>query len=137
MDSSTFFDLLYHPNTEGAMEAFIWADDPAPEPWSDWIWCYYADPWYWGYEWNPCWYDVPEFDDLYFENYLVTDLEEKAEILNEMQLMIAQDIPNIFLMREDIIAACRTDRWENWFLEMGGYATWINEYSIREVTPVD
>ncbi len=136
MDSSTFYDLLYHPNKPGAMEAFVWADDPAPDPWSDWIWCYYADPMDWGYLWNPTWYDVPEFDALYFKNYLATDMETKAEILDEMQLMIAEDIPNIFLMREDIIAACRIDRWENWFLEMGGYATWINEYSIREVTPV-
>ena len=136
MDSSTFFDILYTPDLEGSLEAFVWADDPAPDPWSDWIWCYFADPEDWGYLWNPCWYDDPDFDDLYFENYLATNMTRKSEILMEMQLMMAEDIPVVFLMREDIIAACRVDRWENWFLEMGGYATWINEYSIREVTPV-
>jgi len=136
MDSSTFFDILYTPNLDNALEAFVWADDPAPDPWSDWIWCYFADPEDWGYLWNPCWYDDPDFDELYFENYLATNMTRKSEILMEMQLMMAEDIPVVFLMREDIIAACRTDRWDNWFLEMGGYATWINEYSIREVTPV-
>ena len=136
MDSSTFFDILYTPDLEGSLEAFVWADDPAPDPWSDWIWCYFADPEDWGYLWNPTWYDDPDFDDLYFENYLATNMTRKSEILMEMQLMMAEDIPVVFLMREDIIAACRVDRWENWFIEMGGYATWINEYSIREVTPV-
>ena len=134
MESSTFFDILYTPNKEGALEAFVWADDPALDPWSDWIWCYFADPWDWGWHWNPCWYDVPVFNDLYLENYLATNMTRKKEILSEMQVMLAEDIPVVFLMREDIITACRTDRWDNWFNEMGGYATWINEYSIREVT---
>ena len=136
MDSTTFYDILYTPNLPNSLEAFVWADDPALDPWSDWIWCYFADPEDWGYMWNPTWYDDEEFDELYFENYLATDMVRKAEILEEMQLIMAEDIPMVFLMREDIITACRTDRWENWFNEMGGYATWINEYSIREVTPV-
>ena len=136
MDSSTFFDILYTPYEEGSLQAFVWADDPAPDPWSDWIWCYFADPDDWGWDWNPCWYVNYDFNDLYLENYLVTDMTRKSEILEEMQLMLAEDIPVIFLMRENIITACRTDRWDNWFNEMGGYATWINEYSIREVTPV-
>lgn len=136
MESSTFFDILYTPDLGNSLQAFVWADDPAPDPWSDWIWCYFADPWDWGWEWNPCWYADEEFNNLYLENYLVTNLTRKGEILERMQLKLAEDIPVVFLMREDIIAACRTDRWDNWFIEMGGYATWINEYSIREVTPV-
>jgi peptide/nickel transport system substrate-binding protein len=136
MDSSSFYDILYLPNTEGALHAFVWADDPAPDPWSDWIWCYFADPWDWGYMWNPTWYADSEMNDLYLENYLVTDLERKSEVILRMQEKLAEDVPVIFLMRENIITACRTDRWENWFNEMGGYATWINDYSIREVTPV-
>ena len=136
MDSSTFYDILYTPNLDGALEAFVWADDPALDPWSDWIWCYFADPWDWGWMWNPCWYDGVEMNDLYFENYLATNMTRKSEIILRMQEILAEDIPVVFLMREDIITACRTDRWENWFNEMGGYATWINEYSIREVTAV-
>ena len=136
MDSSTFYDIVYTPYAEGSLQAFVWADDPALDPWSDWIWCYFADPEDWGLDWNPTWYDDSHMNDLYLENYLVTNLTRKSEILSEMQLQIAEDVPMIYLMREDIITACRTDRWDNWFNEMGGYATWINEYSIREVTPV-
>jgi len=136
MDSSTFYDIVYTPDEEGSLQAFVWADDPAPDPWSDWIWLYFADPEDWGLQWNPCWYDDEEMTNLYLENYLVTNLTQKSEILSEMQVKIAEDVPMIYLMRQEIIAACRTDRWDNWFNEMGGYATWINEYSIREVTPV-
>ena len=136
MDSSAFYDIVYTPDLPGSLQAFVWADDPAPDPWSDWIWLYFADPTDWGLQWNPCWYDDVEMTNLYLENYLVTNLTRKSEILSEMQVKIAEDVPMIYLMRQEIIAACRTDRWDNWFNEMGGYATWINEYSIREVTPV-
>jgi len=136
MDSSTFYDIIYTPDAEGSLQAFVWADDPAPDPWSDWIWCYFADPEDWGYMWNPCWYDDEEMNNLFFENYLATNMTRKEEILLRMQEKLAEDVPVVYLMREDIITACRTDRWANWFNEMGGYATWINEYSIREVTNV-
>jgi ABC-type transport system substrate-binding protein len=136
MDTSSFYDIVYTPDQEGALQAFVWADDPALDPWSDWIWCYFADPEDWGYMWNPCWYVDEDMNNWFFENYLVTDMEAKSEMLSNMQLRIAEDIPVIYLMREELITACRTDRWENWFNEMGGLASWINEYSIREVTPV-
>jgi peptide/nickel transport system substrate-binding protein len=136
MDTSTFYDILYVPNEEGALQAFVWADDPALDPWSDWIWCYFADPEDWGYMWNPTWYSDEEMNELYWENYLVTNMTRKSEIILRMQEKLAEDVPVVFLLRGEAITACRTDRWDNWFNEMGGYATWINDYSIREVTPV-
>jgi len=136
MDTPTFYDILYTPDLEGSLQAFIWADDPALDPWSDWIWCYFADPEDWGYMWNPTWYDDEEMNGLYWENYLVTNMTRKSEIIERMQEKIALDVPVIFLLREEAITACRTDRWDNWFNEIGGLASWINEYSIREVTPV-
>jgi len=136
METTSFYDVLYTPNLEGSLQAFIWADDPAPDPWSDWIWCYFADPTDWGLMWNPTWYCDEQMNNWFLENYLVTDMTQKKELLLKMQEKIAEDVPVIFLLREEIITACRTDRWENWFNEMGGYVSWINEYSIREVTPV-
>jgi len=135
LDSSTYYDYLYHPDL-GGMMAFISAEDPSPDPWGDWIWCMLADPEDWGWEWNPCWYYDSEYNELYKENYLATTPEAKKVILLRMQEILAEDLPMVFLVREDVIAACRTDRWDNWFNEIGSYATWINEYSIREVTPV-
>ena len=133
LDSTTFYDYLYYPQ-DGGMEACVCAEDPSPDPWNDWIWMMLCNPETYGSEWNPCWYYNPEYDVLYEENYFAETLEEKQEILYGMQEILAEDIPMVFLVREDLIAACRSDRWDNWYNMMGGYATWINEYSIREVT---
>jgi len=135
LDSSTYYDYLYRPDL-GGMQAFISAEDPSPDPWGDWIWCMLADPEDWGWQWNPCWFVNWEYNDLYQDNYLATDPAAKKVILLRMQEILAEEVPMVFLVREDAITASRTDRWDNWFNEIGGYVTWINEYSIREVTPV-
>jgi len=133
LDSTTFFDYLYYPN-EGGMQAAVCAEDPSPDPWSDWIWVMLCDPEGYGVEWNPCWYDNPDYDALYEQNILAPDLETKHDVLLELQEILAEDVPLVFLAREEMIAAARTDRWDNWYNELGGFATWINEYSIRGVT---
>ena len=117
------------------MQAFVSAEDPSPNPWSDWIWMMLANPGTWGIDWNPCWYCNAAYDTLFQQNYFAPNLTAKKAILFGMQQILAGDLPVVFLARKDLIAACRTDNWDNWFNEMGGYATWINEYSIREVTP--
>jgi ABC-type transport system substrate-binding protein len=136
LDSGTFYDYLYLPN-EGGMQAFLCADDPSPDPWSDWIWIYLSDPEDWGYMWNPCWYNNERYNELWVENYLAPNLTAKKAVLYEMQEIMAQDVPLHFLVRGENIGVHRTDNWENWFDEMGGHVTWLNEWSIREVTPVD
>ena len=135
LDSTTFYDYLYYPN-EGGMQAAVCAEDPSPDPWNDWIWMMLCDPETYGLEWNPCWYDNPDYDALYEQNMLAPNLTAKHEVLLELQETLAEDVPMVYLAREDMIAAARTDRWDNWYNMLGGFATWINEYSIREVTPV-
>jgi len=133
LDSTTYYEYLYYP-PGGGMQAFISAEDPSPDPWSDWIWTMLADPLGFGIDWNPCWYNNTAFDELMQQNYFAQNLTAKEDILYDIQQVLAEDIPVIFLVREELISAARTDNWENWFNEMGGYASWINEYSIREVT---
>jgi len=136
LDSTTFYEYLYEPNL-GGMDAFIAGDDPSPDPWSDWIWIYLSDPEDWGYMWNPCWYNDDRYNELWVENYLAPNLSAKQAILFEMQEILAQDVPIHWLVRADNIGVVRTDNWENWFPEMGGQVSWLNEWSIREVTAVD
>jgi ABC-type transport system substrate-binding protein len=135
LDSTTFYEYLYEPNL-GGMEAFIAGDDPSPDPWSDWIWIYLSDPEDWGYMWNPCWYNDERYNELWVENYLAPNLSAKQAVLFEMQEIMAEDVPIHFLVRGENIGVHRTDNWDNWFNEMGGHVTWLNEWSIREVTPV-
>ena len=133
LDSTTFFEYLYEPQL-GGMEAYITANDPGPDPWSDWIWIMLADPLDWGYMWNPTWYNDERYNELWVENYIAPNLTAKEEVLHEIQEKLAQDVPLHFLVRNEFIAVHRTDNWGNWFNEMGGFVSWINEYSIREVT---
>jgi len=131
LDSTTFYEYLYEPNL-GGMEAFISSNDPGPDPWSDWIWIMLSDPEDWGYLWNPTWYNDERYNELWVENYVAPNLSAKQEVLFEMQEILAQDVPIHFLVRDEFIAVHRTDDWGNWFNEMGGYVSWINEYSLRE-----
>jgi ABC-type transport system substrate-binding protein len=133
IDSTTFFEYLYEPQL-GGMETYITDNDPGPDPWSDWIWIMLADPEDWGYMWNPTWYNDERYNELWVENYIAPNLTAKQEVLHEIQEKLAQDVPLHFLVRNEFIAVHRTDGWGNWFNEMGGYVTWINEYSLRECT---
>jgi ABC-type transport system substrate-binding protein len=135
LESATYFDYLYQPNL-GGMEAFIAVNDPGPDPWSDWIWMMFADPTDWGLWWNPVWYDNRDYDDLMIANYLVADLPAKQAVLYDLQDILAEDVPAVFLTRNDLIGVHRTDNWDNWYNEMGGFVSWINEWSLREVTKV-
>jgi ABC-type transport system substrate-binding protein len=135
LDSTTFYEYLYEPNL-GGMQVFVAGNDPSVDPWSDWIWFILADPEGLGYMWNPTWYYDEQFEELCVANYLVSNLTEKQEILYEMQEIVAEDLPMIYLLRPDFISVYRTDDWENWFNEIGGPVSWLNEYSYRGVTPV-
>jgi len=133
LDATTFLEYLYLPN-EGEMEAAIYAEDPSPDPWNDWIWGELADPLDYGYLWNPAWYDNDYYDQLHLDNYVAPNLSAKQEILFEMQEILNEDVPMHWLVRDEFIAVHRTDNWGGWYNEMGGYVSWINEWSIREAT---
>ena len=135
MDSGTFFDYLYAP-PEGKMQAFVFKEDPSPDPWSDWIWGMYTDPLTTGEDWNPTWYHNPDFDAVANAVEMALNLSAKEEMLLSLQETLAEDLPVIMLVRDELITVVRTDNWVNWYNTMGGPVTWINDYSLREVTQV-
>lgn len=132
-DPGTYYDFLYDP-PGGKLQAAIFAEDPSPDPWSDWIWAMVADPLDAGLEWNPCWYNSTRLNYLNDANFLAADTPAKKLILYELQQILADDVPLVFLVREEMVSAYRSDRWDNWYNEIGGPASWINEWSIRGVT---
>ena len=135
IDSTTYYDLLYAPNAAGGMQAFISAEDPSPDPWSDWIWSMLADPEGVGMWWNPCWYNSMAYNALVVANILAPNMMAKTINLLALQQILATDLPVVFLVREQNIVPYRVDRWDNWYNQLGGMVTWINEHAIREVTP--
>jgi len=129
MDPDTFLNFLYDPMSEG-LEMFLYVEDPSPDPWSDWVW---EEDVGWGSGgdwWNPTYWDNPRFNQLYVDNACAKDMEEKKAILYEMQELMAEDLARIFLVREEIITAYRTDKFEGWVQEIGGPVSWLNAWSI-------
>jgi ABC-type transport system substrate-binding protein len=135
VDSTTFLYYIYRPN-EGEYDAIVYLSGPSPDPWSDWIWSFLADPEEMGYLWNVTWWSDERFEELILANQVAPNLTAKEAVLYEMQAIAAEQLPLIYLARAEFISAYRTDKWENWFNQMGGPTYWFNEYSIREVTPV-
>jgi ABC-type transport system substrate-binding protein len=137
LDFTTFLGYYYVPQN-GEMEAYVYANDPSPDPIGDWIWTQMGDPnpGGYGYARNFCWYIDERYDELLTLNYIAANLSEKQAVYYEMQEILNEDLPLIYLARPDLIAAYRTDNWDNWLNEIGGPVSWLNEWSIREVTPV-
>lgn len=136
MEPGTFVGRLYYPHETPALEMFIYGEDPSLPPWSDWIWVMMMDPEGWGAEWNPTWYSNTYYDELALGVAYAPNLTVKQEMLFEMQEILAEDLPVIFLVNPSHIAAYRTDEWTNWTMMLGGPVSWINPHSIMEVTPV-
>jgi len=132
MDPDTFLDFLYNPVSD-KLEMMVYGEDPSPDPWSDWVWteCVGWDDG--GDWWNPSYYDNPRFNQLHLDNGRAKDLETKKEILYEMQDILAEDLPLIFLARQEFISAYRTDKLEGWVNTIGGAVSWLNSYSIMNV----
>jgi len=132
MDPDTFMDYLYNPEADET-ELMIYHEAPSPDPWSDWVWQECVGWGSGGDWWNPSYYDNPRFNQLWLDNSSAKSLEEKKAILYEMQDLLAEDLPIIFLARPEYISPYRTDQFEGWVHEMGGTVSWLNDWSILKV----
>ena len=129
MDPDTFLDYLYNPVAD-KLEIMVYEEDPSPDPWSDWVWQEDVG-WDAGGEWwNPTYWSNPRFNQLWIDNSCAKDLETKKEILYEMQELMAEELPRIFLARGEIITVHRTDKFEGWVNQIGGPVSWLNDWSI-------
>ncbi|GAI84135.1 unnamed protein product, partial [marine sediment metagenome] len=132
MDSDTFWEYFFDPTTD-KLDMGVDGSGPSPDPWSDWIWAICAGWDAGGDYWNASYYDNPRYNQLRFDNLGAKDLEVKKEILYEMQDILAEDLPLIFLARPEFICVYRTDKFEGWVTEVGGTVGWMNDWSILKV----
>jgi ABC-type transport system substrate-binding protein len=68
----------------------------------------------------------PDFDELLDKMNAESDLEERRELLFEMQRIMAEELPYGVFLRPDLINPVRTDKFEGYVETMGGVSTWIN-----------
>ncbi len=131
-DTDTFWEYYYYP-TEDAYEMAIAGEDPAPAPYSDWIWAM-ASSWEdaEGEEWNSSYWANAEFDELMYSLAEAGSVEERKEISFKMQEIMAAEIPYGFLVRPKFISAYRTDKIKGWYIQIGGAVSWMNDWSITD-----
>jgi len=129
IETTTYLEQLYQPYSNG-WDLFIGEEEPSADPIADWIWMLITDPWGWGWDWAPTyWYDA-DFNDRFTDIYTAVDPNVPRK---ELQAIANEELPMYMLYRQHVISAYRTNRWENWYNELGGPVYWFNPWSIYEV----
>lgn len=70
--------------------------------------------------WSDSFYSNPEYDELYEKQQFTLDLDERQEIIHEMQRIVYEDAPYIILSYDPELQAYRTDRFKGWVQNPAG-----------------
>jgi peptide/nickel transport system substrate-binding protein len=99
-------DVIY----EGKYDMFHWGWYPDPDP--DFILsvmsCGQRPP---DGVWSDSFYCDEQYDQMYDEQKTLIDIEERAEVVKEMQQMVYNDAPYAVLYYDQTLQAYREDRW--------------------------
>lgn len=82
--------------------------------------------------WNMSGYHNPEFDALADRSESEMDPDKRRVLVDEMQQMIARDLPYIPLYKPSVVEAVRTDRFVGWVSMLEGIG---NIWSMCQVRP--
>ena len=108
-------DVIY----EGKFDLFHWGWFPDPDP--DFILsvmtCDQRPP---DGVWSDSFYCNEEYDKMYLEQKTLLDLDERAEMIKEMQRTVFLDVPYIVLWEEPTLQAYRSDRWRGFVQQPTG-----------------
>jgi len=131
-DYNTYASTIFDPEAD-AYEVGVFGADPSPSPYGDWVWLE-ATGWGSGGEWwNPSYWDNPRFNELVPLMLAAESMEERKKYLYEMQELMSEELPYVFMLRPEHIAVYRTDKFEGWVNQIGGPVSWFNAWSILEV----
>ena len=83
--------------------------------------------------WNMSGYHNPEFDRLADRSRSEMDPEKRRELVIQMQMLIARDLPYIPLYKPSVVEAVRADRFEGWVPMLEGIG---NIWSLCTVKPI-
>jgi len=132
LEYDTFVSIIWNPPADGYEMAIRYVE-PSPPPYSDWMWIE-AMSWGAGGDWwNPSCYDNPHYNELVVSLSTATSMEERKEIMHEMQEILSEHFPGAFLLRPKAISVYRTDKLAGWVNEVGGPVSWFNPWSILKV----
>jgi peptide/nickel transport system substrate-binding protein len=97
-------DLWY----EHDFDLYIWGWFPDPDP--DFILSTFTS----GQcgVWSDTCYSNPEYDALYDQQQIATTVEERQAIIDQMQQIVYDEVPEVVLYYNNWLEAYRSDRWE-------------------------
>ncbi|HDI42176.1 MAG TPA: peptide ABC transporter substrate-binding protein, partial [Candidatus Bathyarchaeota archaeon] len=130
LDEDVYYTMVYEP-TESEYDIAIHEEEPGILV--DWIWYFCLDPEDMGAGWNTAYYYNPEFDELYFEQVSEFDPEKRKQLIWQMQELLAEDLPYIFLVRPKELVPYRTDKFEGYVGTIGGLSSWVNPWTYLKV----
>ena len=128
LDLNTFYAYLYAPQNDMYDIGF---SEEEPGPNGDWIWEFarsFADG---GGGWNTSYYDNPAFDEALNAMTAERDPEKRKELVMDMQMMIAEDLPYGLLVRTVALDPV-SDKFEG-YVEGMGLSPWINPWTFFKV----
>ncbi len=98
---------------EGTYDMFSWGWIPDPDPDSalSWFTCDSRPPDGSSYGNNDAYYCNPEYDAMYEQQRTTTDVDERWQIVHDMQKMFYEDAAYSVLWYDPILSAWRTDRF--------------------------
>jgi peptide/nickel transport system substrate-binding protein len=127
-------DVIY----EGNYDMFHWGWFPDPDP--DFILsvmsCGQRPP---DGVWSDSFYCDEAYDQLYVEQASVTDLDERAAMVKEMQRIVYEDAPYAVLYYDTSLQAYRSDRWTGFKKqpsEIGDLLAAYGPFSFVSIEPV-
>jgi peptide/nickel transport system substrate-binding protein len=89
--------------------------------------------------WSDTCYSNPEYDELYAESQTVPTVEEREQVIDELQQILYDDRPEIVLWYENYLQAYRSDRWTGFVpqpSEQGAILFQYGHYSDLNIRPV-
>ncbi len=89
--------------------------------------------------WSDTCYSNPEYDELYKDQQRTTSIEERAQIVDQMQQIIYNDRPELVLWYDNYLQAYRNDLWTGFVkqpTEGGSILFQYGHYSDLNIQPV-
>jgi peptide/nickel transport system substrate-binding protein len=89
--------------------------------------------------WSDTCYSNPTYDQMYLQQKTTASRDERMQIVQEMQRILYQDIPEIVLYYENDLQAYRSDRWTGLVeqpADQGNLVYQYGTYTYRNVRPV-
>jgi peptide/nickel transport system substrate-binding protein len=89
--------------------------------------------------WSDTCYSNPEYDELFERSQTVETVEERVQVVADLQQILYDDRPELVLWQENYLQAYRSDRWTGFVPQPEGQGTILFQYghhSTLNIQPV-